>query len=175
MEEQMTMPKAQQSKNDALFAAVRNDGKLKNGNVQGVHAAIADGADVNARFGDENFTILQIAARWKNLDATKELLKIPTLDINAQDNDGWTALHSATRLYFPEFVEVLLKHPSIKVDIKNGKEQTPWDMARHDVTGAGNKIRSLLASKEGTTWEEGEQKRGRRAFDYSHTGEARLR
>lgn len=53
----------------------------------------------------------------------------PTIDINAQDEDGMTALHYAAMYGKVEVVKALLAHKDIKISLKNKQDQTPLDIA----------------------------------------------
>ncbi len=58
----------------------------------------------------------------------------PTIDVNAQDEDGMTALHYATQHGWIEVVQRLLAHQDINPSLKDKQERTPLDIAR----AAGN-------------------------------------
>ena len=53
-----------------------------------------------------------------------------TLDLNARDADGLTALHHAILNAYAEVVEILLAHPKIKVNIRSNDGRTPAQLAR---------------------------------------------
>lgn len=53
----------------------------------------------------------------------------PSIDINAQDADGMTALHYAVVSEKEEVVKALLAHKDIKPSLKNKQDQTPLDIA----------------------------------------------
>ena len=53
----------------------------------------------------------------------------PTIDINAQDVGGMTALHYAVMYEKEEVVKALLTHKDIKHALKNKEGQTPFDIA----------------------------------------------
>lgn len=55
-------------------------------------------------------------------------------DTNTQDDDGWTALHIASRNKNPEVVRLLLSQPTIDVNVKNRWKSTPLMIA----AGSGN-------------------------------------
>ena len=53
------------------------------------------------------------------------LIDDPTLDLNARDSQGMTALHYAVQRGSAEMVEVLLAQAGIKVNITNKNKRTP--------------------------------------------------
>ena len=53
----------------------------------------------------------------------------PTIDINAQDAGGMTALHYAVMYEKEEVVKALLTHKDSKPSLKNKESQTPLDIA----------------------------------------------
>ena len=59
-----------------------------------------------------------------------QLLKhAPTIDINAQDEDGMTALHYAVMSEKEEVVKALFAHKDIKPSLKDKQGRTPLDIA----------------------------------------------
>ena len=54
---------------------------------------------------------------------------IPSLEINAQDNAGNTALHRAIVMKSPQIVNILTNLDELDLDIKNSYEQTPLHLA----------------------------------------------
>ena len=52
------------------------------------------------------------------------------IDLNARNSHGMTALHYAVALDYEDTVRLLLKHPSIKVNIVNNSRQTAAQFAR---------------------------------------------
>lgn len=60
-------------------------------------------------------------------------------NINAQDNQGDTALHHAIRIGRPEIVQIILQREDVDLRLANLAQQTPMDLARND-----HKIRPLL-------------------------------
>ena len=58
------------------------------------------------------------------------LIDDPTLDLNARDSQGMTALHYAVQRGSAEIVETLLAQAGIKVNLLNGHMRTPAQLAR---------------------------------------------
>ena len=63
------------------------------------------------------------------IHALRLLKEDPTIDINAQDVGGMTALHYAVMYEKEEVVKALLAHKDIKPALKNKEGQTPLDIA----------------------------------------------
>ena len=53
----------------------------------------------------------------------------PTLDLNARDSSGFTALHHAVQRLDAKMVEALLARPGIKVNLLNTHKRTPAQLA----------------------------------------------
>ncbi|RKU15440.1 hypothetical protein C6500_19855 [Candidatus Poribacteria bacterium] len=58
------------------------------------------------------------------------LIDDPTLDLNARDSQGMTALHYAVQRGSAEMVKTLLAQAGIKVNLLNGHRRTPAQLAR---------------------------------------------
>ena len=61
--------------------------------------------------------------------AVELLEQDPTIDVNAQDVGGMTALHYAVMYEKEKVVKALLAHPDIKHSLKNKEGETPLDIA----------------------------------------------
>jgi ankyrin repeat protein len=152
-----------EKKDKTLFDAVGS------GDPAAVARAIADGADPNARWDtkDKNFTALHLAIMRGDKAVVEALLRISTVDVNAQNGYGSTALCMAVHIRKAELVELLLMHNGTDLNAGDKSGQSPWDYARNDETRHGERIRSALARREGTSWADGERKRGYPPRDYS--------
>ena len=74
---------------------------------------------------------LMFEVRHGSLHAVQQILRDdPTLDHNARDTGGNTALHHAVQRSQVEIVTALLKQAGIKVNITNKKGRTPAQLAR---------------------------------------------
>ncbi len=78
----------------------------REGNIEAIKQAIADGADVNAK-GIGGFSPLLIAA-MEGHNEVVELLIAKGADVNAKNDEGKTALDEAK--YKPETADLLRKH-----------------------------------------------------------------
>ncbi len=63
------------------------------------------------------------------IHALRLLKQDPTIDVNAQDVGGMTALHYAAIYEKAEVVKALLDHPDVKPFLKSKEGQTPLDIA----------------------------------------------
>ncbi len=100
---------------------------IHDGNVKKVKQLIANGEDIN-QTDDKGSTPLMESILYyyynkfnKKIQSYREiiheLLSIPEIDVNIQDNYGHSALIQAVKLNEEEIVKELLKHPAINVNI----------------------------------------------------------
>lgn len=101
--------------NPVLQAVMRND-------TEQVQAAIAAGADVNAR-DREGATPLMHAVTHAPVAVVKELLSLGG-DVTVRDKAGWTALHFAAQENRPDVAELLLE-AGAEVDAADEDGNTP--------------------------------------------------
>jgi Ankyrin repeats (3 copies) len=71
------------------------------------------------------------------------LLSHPSIDVNVQNSDGWTALMIATMDDNQESVQLLLSHPGIHVNLTNNRKQTSLIISTFH--GRNNSIQLLLS------------------------------
>ena len=103
------------------------------GNLEALKQHIAAGTDLNQRTpDDQKSTLLITAAAFGQAEAAKMLIEAKA-DLNLQNKDGSSALHTAAFLCHPEIVEALLKARADKA-IKTNTGTTaldgvqgPWD------------------------------------------------
>ena len=102
-------------------------------NLEALKQHIAAGTDLNQRTPDgQKTTPLIAAAGMGQAEAVKMLIEAKA-DLNLQDKDGSTALHTAAFLCHPEIVEALLKGGADKAIKTNtgatalDGAQAPWD------------------------------------------------
>ena len=70
-------------------------------------------------------------AKHGTLETVRRILRDdPTLDLNARDSQGMTALHHAVQQGSTEMVKTLLAQAGIKVNLLNGHRRTPAQLAR---------------------------------------------
>jgi ankyrin repeat protein len=88
--------------------------------VEAIKALIEAGADLNATDKDGN-TALMVA---RKLEALKELLKTPNIDVNTKGPLGMTALMNAAAYNTVEVLKELLDAPNIDVHAKDNDGKT---------------------------------------------------
>ena len=72
----------------------------------------------------------------------------PTLELNARDSQGMTALHYAVQRADREMVKTLLSQAKIKVNLLNKDRRTPAQLARHlKLVGLANLIEAHRTAK----------------------------
>jgi hypothetical protein len=91
------------------------------GHTDTVEVLLDNGANPNARFGDEGWTALMVAAEGGRTPTVKLLLE-KGADVNAKNNDGQTALMWAAEQGYFHTVEVLIDGGAdVNVKDKHGK------------------------------------------------------
>lgn len=115
---------SQQQLDDTIWGAIRA------GDAESVQQYIDDGVDIKTN--DPNLMIppLSVAAIYNRPNVADVLLQ-SGVDINAQNQDGSTALHTAAFFGYPEFVEVLIKH-NADPTIKSQYDQIPVETTEVD-------------------------------------------
>ncbi len=85
-----------------------------------VNQLLAGGIDVNVREKNSNATVLMVASSYEGYADMIELLILRGADVNAQSNDGKTALMWAAD-NAPDAVEMLLNHrANVKLKMNDG-------------------------------------------------------
>jgi ankyrin repeat protein len=85
------------------------------------------GKSPNDFLAKDGSTVLMIAVKAKQKEHVQTLIKEPNFKINAQDNEGNTALHHGALNADVEMVQTLLAVPGIEAWIKNKNKRTARD------------------------------------------------
>ena len=127
------------------------------GTVEVVDILIQYGADVNRKHN--RMTPLMVACKWRHYRIVQRLLQEPTIDIDAVDSTGKSALHFA--VFANSEIVTALVTKGVNPNIRDGSGCTPLDYAiRHskiDVVSAlvkkfpSHEIPIHLACKESTS------------------------
>ena len=101
----------------------------KEGDLEGVKAALQSGADVNSK-DEKGITGLMWAVVTKNNEVLKMLLSVPNLNVNSVAYGGLSALHAAVgrETNDIEALKLLLNVPNINVNIvdSEGESVVHW-------------------------------------------------
>ena len=93
----------------------------KEGDLEGVKAALQRGADVNTR-DNKGQSALHGAVRSSCIDALELLLSHTNIDVNIVGNDGESAVHHAVDEDNIEALKLLLNHPGLTALTLNQKD-----------------------------------------------------
>ena len=93
----------------------------KEGDLEGVKAALQRGADVNTR-DNKGQSALHGAVRSSCIDALELLLSHTNIDVNIVGNDGESAVHHAVDENNIEALKLLLNHPGLTALTLNQKD-----------------------------------------------------
>jgi ankyrin repeat protein len=101
-------------------------------NTNNLKVLIDNGANINATGNNNNTVLNSFCANAYKIDYTdliKVLLSQPTIDVNLQNDTGYSPLVSSIKTNKLEIVELLLKHKNIDVNIQNKGGGTPLGFA----------------------------------------------
>ena len=101
-----------QTEGDATISLVE---LCQNGDLEGVKAALQNGADVNTK-DEYGWTGLMEAGSYKHNSVVALLLNTPNIYVNLKTEDGTCALHYAVKSENNEALKMLLNVPSIDVN-----------------------------------------------------------
>lgn len=90
------------------------------------------------------FPIFEVCTSYKDDESIKMLLSKPGVDVNAQDENGYTPLHYAVSHGHENAVRTLLAIPGIDVNIKNKYGWSP-----RDCNNTGDKVIDTLLRRAG--------------------------
>ena len=93
----------------------------KEGDLEGVKAALQRGADVNTR-DNKGQSALHGAVRSSCIDALELLLSHTNIDVNIVGNDGESVVHHAVDKNNIEALKLLLNHPGLTALTLNQKD-----------------------------------------------------
>ena len=99
--------------------------KCKDGRLEEVRKALEAGADANSTGGPFSSTCLMEAARNNHDEVVALLLSSPGIQVNAKDNEDWTALHFACGNGSLASLSKLLAAPGLQLNERNDKGWTP--------------------------------------------------
>lgn len=100
--------------------------------LEAISCLVSLGADVNAR-GWQGRTLLHVLVNRQVPDDVATWLAYPGVNVNAQNDEGDTPLHFATRndRHTENILEILLATPGIDGSIKNDRGQDALTVAAH--------------------------------------------
>lgn len=148
---------------DELFRAVRQ------GNVKQVAHWIDAGADVNAKGGSREHTLLHEAIWWGRIEVVKVLVT-KGANVNSRDGIGRTPLHTAIECGYLEVVELLLqKGADVNAEVEGISGETPLDCA------VRNRFRPAvsLLIQSGARLNYADAEEGETLLDYAMTADDR--
>ena len=123
---QITQAQQEALNRDLLLAA-------RDGHFDGVLIALEDGANVQAKFGDQELSALHLAALKGDVKLASYLLNRGA-DIEARSIEGDRALHLAALANHPRMVEFLLANGA-DVNVQNVDGISPLHCARFSMPG----------------------------------------
>ena len=103
--------------------------------------------DVNAKSKEGDTALILAAGKEKGIGALKTLLSHKKIDVDAQNDGGWTALHTAISSGHTKAALLLLKNGA-RFDIKNKFKNTALDMAVEENNGVVFKRMLRLSKKD---------------------------
>lgn len=83
--------------------------------------------------GDDNNTLLMLAAYSNNIKLAEVLLQDSDIDVNIQDKNGNTALIWAVSTKSIPIIKLLLKYSKTNINIKNKKNKVAIDFATPEI------------------------------------------
>ena len=125
----------------------------ENGDLEGVKAALKNGADVNTKDEDDRTGLMRAVYKHHN-SVVELLLKTPNIDVNQKDNYGRCALHLAMETKNNEGLKLLRSVPNIDVNIVDNQSQTALHRAvrQKNIEGSNLPVVEGFAPYDDLTW-----------------------
>lgn len=99
-----------------------------NDNVELVKFLVDNGADVEAKT-NEGWRPIHCAAYWGNIEVVSFLIKFGA-NINALTHGNNTCLHFAVQRYERKLLELLIYHPLMYLEVKNGSNDDAYELCK---------------------------------------------
>lgn len=88
--------------------------------------------EINKKSGMER-SALFMAVNYGNVEAVKELLKVPDIDVNTYDKYYRTPLMIACHDKKIEIIELLLNHPNIDIECRDNWSNYAWNVSDQEI------------------------------------------
>ena len=115
-----------------------------------VELLLNNGADVNIRFGTNNFA-LNIAINKEDRINIVKLLLDRGANVNTRDINGNTPLYNASNLHFHEIIKLLLNY-NADINLPNNNDYTPLDVIVMHAKNAYNSYLKSIVEKSPDTY-----------------------
>jgi ankyrin repeat protein len=95
---------------------------------------ISENSTIRRNFDySEHLEALMSACKEGDAMFVKKILDDGNIDVNHQDDLGWTPLMWAVFSKSNEVIDILLSHPEIELDIQDSQGKTAWDWADPEI------------------------------------------
>ena len=82
----------------------------------------------------KGWNALHVAVLGQKLKLVRELLSVPSLDVNAAEEQGWTALHFCAYKHDEEILKLLLADSRVDLSVEDNYGRTPRTLAAENAT-----------------------------------------